>query len=72
MYVKEAADVCPASDDRFMLLLTGCPGPYTMAIVVGLVLYLAAFAPGMGPLPWAVNAEIYPMAIRGQAGESKH
>ncbi len=33
----------------------------------GLILYLAAFAPGLGPVPWAVNAEIYPLAVRGLA-----
>lgn len=33
--------------------------------------YLAAFSPGLGPVPWAVNSEIYPLAVRGVAtGES--
>lgn len=27
------------------------------------MLYLAAFSPGMGPVPWAVNAEIYPVQV---------
>ncbi|XP_068646335.1 inositol transporter 1-like [Aristolochia californica] len=36
--------------------------------VVGLVLYIASFSPGMGPVPWAVNSEIYPEAYRGVAG----
>ena len=30
-------------------------------------LYLAFFAPGMGPVPWVVNAEIYPNALRSDA-----
>ena len=42
----------------------GCPSRYTGAIILGLLLYLAAFAPGMGPVPWAVNAEIYPLQAR--------
>lgn len=33
--------------------------------VVGLALYIAFFSPGMGPVPWAVNSEIYPEAYRG-------
>merc|ERR1712227_724644 len=33
--------------------------------VVGMMLYLATFAPGMGPVPWTVNAEIYPQSCRG-------
>lgn len=32
--------------------------------LVGMMLYLVTFAPGMGPVPWAVNAEIYPQACR--------
>lgn len=32
------------------------------------MLYLLSFAPGLGPVPWAVNAEIYPAEIRGLAG----
>ena len=45
----------------------GCPSRYTGAIIGGLLLYLAAFAPGMGPVPWAVNAEIYPLQARMKA-----
>ena len=33
--------------------------------VIGLALYIAFFAPGMGPVPWTVNSEIYPEAYRG-------
>lgn len=33
--------------------------------IVSLVLYVAFFATGMGPIPWAVNSEIYPSNFRG-------
>jgi MFS transporter, SP family, solute carrier family 2 (myo-inositol transporter), member 13 len=36
--------------------------------IVGLALYIAFFSPGMGPVPWAVNSEIYPEAYRGICG----
>jgi hypothetical protein len=42
------------------------------AIIVGLLLYLAAFAPGMGPVPWAVNAEIYPLQARTWLSHGPH
>jgi MFS transporter, SP family, galactose:H+ symporter len=32
--------------------------------LAALVLYLVFFAPGMGPAPWAINAEIYPLFMR--------
>ena len=33
--------------------------------VAGMVVYLLCFGIGMSPVPWAVNAEIYPMRVRG-------
>lgn len=36
----------------------------TWLVLLGLVMYLAAFAPGMGPMPWTINSEIYPMWAR--------
>ncbi|XP_021072368.1 proton myo-inositol cotransporter isoform X2 [Mus pahari] len=41
-----------------------CPTPYSWTALVGLVLYLVFFAPGMGPMPWTVNSEIYPLWAR--------
>lgn len=41
----------------------GCPSPNTPWIIVGLMVYLAVFAPGVGPVPWAINAEIYPVEV---------
>ncbi|XP_015581208.2 inositol transporter 1 [Ricinus communis] len=43
-------------------------GIYGWLAVVGLALYIAFFAPGMGPVPWTVNSEIYPEAYRGICG----
>jgi SP family myo-inositol transporter-like MFS transporter 13 len=36
--------------------------------VLGLILYIAFFSPGMGPVPWAMNSEIYPKEYRGICG----
>lgn len=36
--------------------------------MAGLALYIAFFSPGMGPVPWTVNSEIYPEAYRGACG----
>ncbi|VFQ67070.1 unnamed protein product [Cuscuta campestris] len=43
-------------------------GLYGWVAVVGLALYIAFFAPGMGPVPWTVSSEIYPEAYRGICG----
>lgn len=37
-----------------------CPSSYAWLTMVALVMYIVSFAPGMGPVPWTVNAEIYP------------
>ncbi|KAL4364958.1 hypothetical protein AHAS_Ahas07G0058100 [Arachis hypogaea] len=41
---------------------------YAWLAIVGLALYIIFFAPGMGPVPWAVNSEIYPEEYRGICG----
>ncbi|KAG9447089.1 hypothetical protein H6P81_013217 [Aristolochia fimbriata] len=43
-------------------------GPFGWLAVGGLALYIAFFSPGMGPVPWAVNSEIYPETYRGVCG----
>jgi len=45
-----------------------CPGSKLAPLaIVSLFLYIAFFAPGMGPLPWTVNSEIYPTWARSTA-----
>ncbi|KAK8467270.1 hypothetical protein PHAVU_007G003700 [Phaseolus vulgaris] len=41
---------------------------YGWLAVLGLALYIAFFAPGMGPVPWTVNSEVYPEEYRGMCG----
>ncbi|XP_073475786.1 proton myo-inositol cotransporter [Aquarana catesbeiana] len=41
-----------------------CPTSYSWTALIGLILYLMFFAPGMGPMPWTVNSEIYPLWAR--------
>lgn len=41
-----------------------CPTPYSWTALIGLIIYLMFFAPGMGPMPWTVNSEIYPLWAR--------
>lgn len=45
-----------------------CRTSYGWLAVVGLALYILFFSPGMGPVPWTVNSEIYPEAYRGICG----
>lgn len=43
-------------------------GIYGWLAILGLALYIAFFSPGMGPVPWTVNSEIYPESYRGICG----
>lgn len=45
-----------------------CPdNRFAVLALISLFMYLAFFAPGMGPLPWTINSEIYPMWARSNA-----
>lgn len=41
-----------------------CPSAYSWVTMIGLVMYLLFFAPGMGPMPWTINSELYPSWAR--------
>ncbi|GLT34226.1 hypothetical protein SLA2020_087520 [Shorea laevis] len=43
-------------------------GLYGWIAILGLALYIVFFSPGMGPVPWTVNSEIYPEQYRGICG----
>lgn len=43
-----------------------CPSSFSWMATAGLVLYLVFFAPGMGPMPWTMNSEIYPIWARSK------
>jgi len=43
-----------------------CPTPFSPMVLIGLCLYLVSFQSGLGPVPWIVNAEIYPLWFRSQ------
>ncbi|KAG2309121.1 hypothetical protein Bca52824_028869 [Brassica carinata] len=46
----------------------GCPSKFGFLAIIFLGLYIIAYAPGMGTVPWIVNSEIYPLRYRGLAG----
>ena len=47
--------------------LFGAPHVSRVAILSGVLVYLACFAIGLGPVFWLLISEIYPTTIRGQA-----
>lgn len=55
---------CSRKDHSVTWSYQACPYRYAWLAIVFLVLYIAAFAPGMGPMPWTINSEIYPLWAR--------
>ncbi|KXJ09304.1 proton myo-inositol cotransporter [Exaiptasia diaphana] len=43
-----------------------CPSHFAVFSFVGMILYIASFAPGMGPMPWTLNSEIFPLWARSK------
>ncbi|KAF8715175.1 hypothetical protein HU200_027730 [Digitaria exilis] len=60
--LQSSSSICMAAANG------NCQGMLGWFAVAGLALYIAFFSPGMGPVPWAVNSEIYPEAYRGMCG----
>jgi len=52
----------------FIFESSSSSGIYGWLAILGLALYIAFFSPGMGPVPWTVNSEIYPESYRGMCG----
>ncbi len=50
----------------FVGAMSDLHGPRT-ALLFGVLGFVAAFAVAMGPIPWIVNAEIFPTKLRGRA-----
>ncbi|KAG4909036.1 hypothetical protein JHK87_055152 [Glycine soja] len=46
----------------------GCPSKIGILVIVLLGLYIIAYAPGMGTVPWVLNSEIYLLRYRGLGG----
>ena len=45
-----------------------CPNNrFAPLAIIALLIYIGFFAPGMGPLPWTINSEIYPTWARSTA-----
>lgn len=66
LYTNESENFCQKHTRSWFT--KGCPSDYGWLALVGLALYLLAFAPGMGPVPWTINSEIYPLQDRGVCG----
>ncbi|XP_041349326.1 proton myo-inositol cotransporter-like [Gigantopelta aegis] len=45
-----------------------CPNNFMWMPVVGMALLVFSFAPGLGPMPLTINAEIYPLWARSTCG----
>jgi SP family myo-inositol transporter-like MFS transporter 13 len=65
---SNAGSASYCSDNLRSWFSHGCPSQYGWLALVGLAFYLMAFAPGMGPVPWTINSEIYSLQDRGMCG----
>ena len=52
------------ADEKLVWAKDWCPSNYSWMTLFGLCMYLLFFGPGMGPMPWTINSEIYPLWAR--------
>ena len=73
LHKKYRPDNCPVSSPFGGNLMNNmvyqwshiyCTSSAAWPLVAGMIFFLAAFAMGVGPLPWAINAELYPLWAR--------
>ncbi|XAR49742.1 hypothetical protein NMG60_11033031 [Bertholletia excelsa] len=65
--VSKAAKVaCKAEKGTWYT--SGCPSKAGIVAIFLLGLYIVTYGPGMGPPPWIINSEIYPLRFRGICG----
>lgn len=56
---------CSASRNKTRVVAEDwCPSPYSWLTLVGLCVYLFFFGPGLGPMPWTINSELFPLWCR--------
>ena len=55
---------CSRKDHSVTWSYQACPYKHAWLATLALVLYIAAFGLGMGPLPWTINSEIFPLWAR--------
>ena len=64
----ELDDIIGENSTHRQWYFKGCPdNRFAYLAIVALFIYIAFFAPGMGPLPWTINSEIYPTWARSTA-----
>lgn len=63
---KDIRDMCRGN--KRVWFSDGCPSKIGLLAVVILGLYIIAYSPGMGSVPWVLNSEIYPLRFRGLGG----
>ncbi|KAK7363838.1 hypothetical protein VNO77_05997 [Canavalia gladiata] len=63
---KSVRGVCRAN--QRIWFSEGCPSKVGIVAVVILGVYILAYSPGMGTVPWVLNSEIYPLRFRGLGG----
>lgn len=63
---KDVRSVCRGKNREWFS--EGCPSKIGIFAVVILGVYILAYSPGMGTVPWVLNSEIYPLRFRGLGG----
>lgn len=52
------------TNEEYVWAPNWCPSPHSWLVLFGLCCYLLTFGPGMGPMPWTINSELYPLWCR--------
>uniref|UniRef100_A0A914CEZ4 Major facilitator superfamily (MFS) profile domain-containing protein n=1 Tax=Acrobeloides nanus TaxID=290746 RepID=A0A914CEZ4_9BILA len=63
--VSNDSEVHTVNGERYEWMDVYCRTSYTIIPIILMMMYLLCFSVGLGPMPWLLNSEFYPLWARG-------
>jgi len=62
------ANICAIDSSRYVMTQIYVEGELSWLALLSLIVYIATFSLGLGPIPWILMSELLPLRARGKCG----